>query len=371
MKPSDFRICPACQARNKAKWEFCVRCSESLQDVPLESKTPAAATGGAEVAAAPEASGLRFWATTVAGLALLIAGAIVAARYWTGPEPVGAGLLLPVPPTRLAQSSLTPLPRVPGRGHLAAARELIRKGDLTGALGEFEAALREAPNDAEAHSAYALALWQSGSQDAAIDHYRDAVRLLPRSVQYRLDLARALVSSGNVPAALEAYEAAVDADANSPVALRELSNLYTQAGNPKKAAELMARAATLVPNFTVLQELGGKLEKLADRAAAIAAFKRAVDANPQAYALRGHVAELLFVDGKRDDAVNYVRAAMEKNPQVAEFHRDLASFLERSGRLSEAAAEYREYAKLAPSAPDSKSLSERAAALEEQASSRS
>src|SRR5919204_5767278 len=30
---ADFRICPACQSRNKLKWEYCVRCGESLLDV--------------------------------------------------------------------------------------------------------------------------------------------------------------------------------------------------------------------------------------------------------------------------------------------------------------------------------------------------
>src|SRR2546425_10627683 len=40
VRPEDVLICPACQTRNRARWEFCVRCGESLQDVTLTSALP-------------------------------------------------------------------------------------------------------------------------------------------------------------------------------------------------------------------------------------------------------------------------------------------------------------------------------------------
>jgi predicted RNA polymerase sigma factor len=72
-----------------------------------------------------------------------------------------------------------------------------------------------------------------------------------------------------------------------------------------------------------------------------------------------------------DDAIAFVRTGLKENQDVAQYHRDLASFLERAGRITEAAAEYREYARLAPNAPDSKMLIERASALEQKAASTS
>src|SRR5574339_395038 len=42
MAAADALICPACGARNKPKWEFCVRCGESLQDA--ETAAPLAKT---------------------------------------------------------------------------------------------------------------------------------------------------------------------------------------------------------------------------------------------------------------------------------------------------------------------------------------
>ena len=35
MKAESVRLCPACGTRNKPKWEYCVNCGESLQDVAL------------------------------------------------------------------------------------------------------------------------------------------------------------------------------------------------------------------------------------------------------------------------------------------------------------------------------------------------
>src|ERR1700682_2115081 len=46
MKDNDLRLCPSCGGRNKAKWEFCARCGESLADVPVgvpDSARPASA----------------------------------------------------------------------------------------------------------------------------------------------------------------------------------------------------------------------------------------------------------------------------------------------------------------------------------------
>src|SRR5688500_12296899 len=40
-KQPDLRICPNCGARNKAKWEYCVSCSEPLAGVPTGDEVAA------------------------------------------------------------------------------------------------------------------------------------------------------------------------------------------------------------------------------------------------------------------------------------------------------------------------------------------
>src|SRR5258707_4170640 len=54
MAQADFRVCPQCGTRNKTTWEYCVRCSEDLRDVPVGQ--PAAASVPEDVSTLPESS---------------------------------------------------------------------------------------------------------------------------------------------------------------------------------------------------------------------------------------------------------------------------------------------------------------------------
>jgi Flp pilus assembly protein TadD len=86
---------------------------------------------------------------------------------------------------------------------------------------------------------------------------------------------------------------------------------------------------------------------------------------PHAHVTRGLLAETLFKQGQADQAIALFRAGLELNPSAALLHRGLASLLDRTGRPAEAAAAYREYARLSSSAPDAAALEQRAAWLEQ------
>ena len=70
--------------------------------------------------------------------------------------------------------------------------------------------------------------------------------------------------------------------------------------------------------------------------------------------------------GQPEEAVALFRSGLQQYPDVPLLHRGLASALERSGAVTEAINEYREYARLAPNAPDAQQLRERADRLEKQ-----
>jgi Flp pilus assembly protein TadD len=78
---------------------------------------------------------------------------------------------------------------------------------------------------------------------------------------------------------------------------------------------------------------------------------------------RGLLAENLVQQGRKEEAVALLREGLRDTPRSPLLHREMGSVLERSGRPDEAAAAYRDYARLAPNAPDAKELRERAARL--------
>ena len=363
MKADSVRICPACGTRNKPKWEYCVKCGESLQDVPLG--VPAAEAADAAVAEAEtvEQAGPFPWVALAATIVLLAAAVYFYRNYRgaeEGPAP-GIWTAPTVPPSMPAAAAYVP---EPGEKSLQDGRNLLAQGDVAGALRLLAQAVAEAPSDATARYAYAQALWQSGEKDQAVGQYREAARLSPKTVVYRADLAKTLAATGRNAEAIDEFEAAVALEPG-PGSLQALATLYTSAGNSAKALDTLRRAAAVAPNSAVIQQdYAHALEKAGNTAQAIEAYQKVLELNPKATNSRGLLADLLFRENRKDEAIDLVRDGIAQNPQAPRLHRDLASLLERSDRLPEAIAEYREYARLAPQSADAKQLEERADVLE-------
>jgi tetratricopeptide (TPR) repeat protein len=363
MKAESVRLCPACGTRNKPKWDYCVNCGESLQDVALG--IPAAET--AEVAAA-EPEGVReagpFPWLALGASVILLAGAVYFYRNYRGvPESPTPGIWTAptVPPSTQAAAAYVPQP---GEKDLQDGRNLLAQGNAAAALPLLAQAVSDAPSDHIAQYAYAQALWQAGDRDQALAHYREAAQLSPRTLVYRADLARALVARGRNAEAIEEFEAAVAIEPG-PGPLQSLASLYAAAGNQARALDALRRAASVAPGSALIQQdLAHALEKSGNTAQAIEAYEKVLRINPKATSSRGLLADLLFRANRKDEAIELVRAGIAQNPQMPRLHRDLGSLLERSDRIPEAIAEYREYARLAPESADARQLAERAQSLE-------
>jgi predicted Zn-dependent protease len=112
------------------------------------------------------------------------------------------------------------------------------------------------------------------------------------------------------------------------------------------------------------QELGYALQRSGDNDSAAAVYEEVIASAPQAHVTRGLLAETRIAQGRVDEAIAIFEAGLSRYSSTPLLHRGLASALERAGRGAEAAAAYREYARLAPGAPDAQELAARAAALE-------
>jgi len=363
MKAESVRICPVCGSRNKPKWEYCVKCGESLQDVPLG--IPAAegeAAAAADVEAVEEAGAFP-WLALGASVVLLVAAVYFYRNYHGSEETANPSLWTAptLPPTTQAAAAYR---AEPGEKDLQDGRNLLLKGDVAGAVRLLAQAVADAPSDAAARYAYGQALWQAADRDQALIQYREAARLSPRMLSYRTDLAKALATAGRNAEAIEEFEAAAAIEPG-PGTLQTLATLYTAAGNQARALDALRRASSVAPNSAVIQQdLAHALEKAGNTTQAIAAYQKVLELNPKAATSRGLLADLLFRENRKDEAIDLVRAGIAQNPQAPRFHRDLASLLERSDRIPEAIAEYREYARLAPQSSDAKQLEERAQVLE-------
>ncbi len=352
---ADFRICPACGTRNRLKWEFCVKCGESLLEVASSGRAPA-------VAVAQPAPGAFDWKSVVLTVAALGSAILVGLRF--RPEPAAVDPAIFASPTR-AEAPVT-APGEPAPHQESRVTQGLRQlyaGDARGALDALAAAVAQNPNDANARQAYGRALWQAGQRPTAVQEMLAAVALSPQDPRLQADTARMLVSMGRTAEAVPLFEAALRIEPASPAWLGQLAQVHMGRGEAAQAAELLERAVQASGgNAAFLQDLGYAYQKAGNTDAAAEAYRRALQSDPRSDTTRALLAEQLLTAGKPEDAITLVREGLDQGgPQL---YRALGSVLERSGRAQEAAAAYREYAKRNPQAADARSLEERAQTLE-------
>ena len=366
----DFRVCPNCGARNKARWEYCVRCSESLSGVPLGDAAVADAATVAKGAPAPVEDydeGLP-WGS-IFGTLILVGIGIGIYRVARQPDPPPSPQIFTVGTLPTALPSPTAAgEKPPGQEEYEAGLKLLNTNDPAGAAALFaRAAGLASENDVYRH-AYAVALWQSGAKMESIDQYQQALRLSPANPTYRLNLAKALASVGRTAEAVAEYEV-LNARSPNTDALQEMARLLADT-DPERARDLLRRAAGTRPGDAVLkQQLASVLEKTGDTQGASQMYSEILESNPGAHVTRGLLAEIYLKGGQQDQALALFRAGLQQYPDAPLLHRGLASALERSGAVAEAISAYREYARLAPNAPDAQQLRDRADRLEKRVAS--
>ncbi len=253
--------------------------------------------------------------------------------------------------------------------------------DYDRALTEFEAALRERPNDAEARWSTGLIYRRQGQFDEAVRAGREAIELDPQNINTIWDLADTYDCMRRPDLAMEFYERALairsdDAiiaemvltslryepgtaksrallarakDAGSPELTWAWANIYLQERNYAKAAEVLREVET--PATGMRTRLDGFLAEIEaarvgnDKARPV--LERAVDGleallkdEPGNAALRMGIAEIDARLGRADEAVGQAKLAVDllakdkmSAPQALE---TLAIVYARTGRPDEA-----------------------------------
>jgi tetratricopeptide (TPR) repeat protein len=364
-RAEDAVSCPSCGARNKAKWEFCARCGESLASAPAavadtdkKSRKP-----NIEVHAAEQVSPWNgVWATVFLLLFLGTALAAVRIARTEGPAPLPdpAAFTFPTqPPAPLEPPE--PVPADSASRSFEEGRQLLREGAFGEAAIAFARAVGDRPESARYQWAYGEALVRSGDRESGLSAMGEAVRL---DGSFRLEYVRALEDAGRFGQAASESEILLEEQPDRPEVLTAAGRAFAEQRNYDRALPLLERAVELQPlNGTAIDNLGRAAYQSGDLDKAVAAFASLVANNPRNHNAREALASTLLKQGKAEQAVATVRSGIALDPRAPELQRRLGEVLEGAGRPAEAAAAYREYARLAPRAPDAAALSARAAQL--------
>jgi len=167
---------------------------------------------------------------------------------------------------------------------IKAGRELAKQGRVDEALAEFETALKLDPNSKMAHLAAGSAKARQNREDEALKHFREVLRIDPMNVQAHLRAARILLSKREIDKAQEYVDSAERIDPKSPGVQLFLGHLALTRKDLAKAKTHLTQALTF---------------------------------NPRLVRARIQMSAVLRNEGRLDDALAQINAAVRIDPNSA------------------------------------------------------
>ncbi|MBK7973429.1 MAG: tetratricopeptide repeat protein [Deltaproteobacteria bacterium] len=232
-------------------------------------------------------------------------------------------------------------PRLKPIGNTALARlnlgkALLQKGRHGQALVEFDAAVRENPELAEAHLGKGLIFARRAEFRAALECIRQALALDRDLATAWLVKAHVHMELGAWDEALEAAKRAVEIGEAPP---KRAAAVETSEDEPRPPEDKRDKAYLV--QGTVLAHLGRERE-------AVRAFEGALRQNPNLVQARLKLAHLLMSLGEEDRAVEQVTIAERLNPLNFQGRIAVGDIFRARARHEEAMREYKAACEMAP-----------------------
>ena len=227
---------------------------------------------------------------------------------------------------------------------LTQANGALDKQDYPTALKLLTTLAAKSPNDP--HLLYDLAFTQDAlaetpAQTAEAEAtYRRAIAADPTYFDPHLALGLLLARSGKLALAHAELLQATTLNTDNPLlkarAFRALARIE-QTANPATASDELLSALKLSPETPEDILLSGELaEASGDSAAAEAAYRRLLAADPQNHDATAALTHLLLHQEKPDQAETLLTAALAKDPDNPTLNAQLASLYEKQGRPAQA-----------------------------------
>jgi tetratricopeptide (TPR) repeat protein len=230
---------------------------------------------------------------------------------------------------------------------LTSGNEMLRKGNLSGAVNRYQEAIRLDPKNALAYYDLALAQARLGEHSAEEQSLRKAIELNPNLALARNQLGLILLGKGKTQEARREFEAGFTADPRCAECQSNLGVLYGLNGDARRAEELFRGALEVDPQYGEAHLNLGLM--LARKNQFADAEKELLMVPPTVRSLTG----LGMVQTKlgKPDAVETFRQVVSLNPNSAEARLNLGIALADSEKLEAALAEFTEAVRLAPGDP--------------------
>jgi tetratricopeptide (TPR) repeat protein len=219
------------------------------------------------------------------------------------------------------------------------------------------------PDDIEAHAllgkVYLRSLGdmqsaQSGQMlQLAIGEYEKLAQLKPDDVETHLLLGQLYGLNHDSAKAEAQFKLAQKLDANSEEVALNMARLYSEQGDAKRAADVLNAIPVDDRSPRIEFALGASYEQLKNNKEAVAAYRRALDLEPDNLDTERALANALLADGQLDEALKVLDGIVAAEPQDAQSQVRISEIQRRQGHYDEA---LKTLDKAKPLAPDSLEL---------------
>ena len=226
---------------------------------------------------------------------------------------------------------------------------LDKKGQIDGAICQFQEALRLRPDSPGAHYDLANALQEKGQLEKAISQYQEAIRLKPNHADDHNNLGNALDKKGQLGEAVRQYEEAIRLKPDHALAHNNLGIALGREGQMNEAIREFQETLRLEPGYADARfNLAVALGQKGQADEAIRQFQETLHIKPDYAEARFNLAVVLGHKGQTDEAIRQFQEILRLKPEHAEAHYNLAVALSQKGEIDEAIRQLQETLRLRP-----------------------
>ncbi len=224
------------------------------------------------------------------------------------------------------------------------AETYAKSQHIRNAVAEAEEALKADPNNLNAHRLLAriyvrtlgdlnAGAVQKDSLRKAVEQFEAVVRVDPKDDNSALWLARLYRVENEHGRAEEVLRGILKREPDNESALEQLSQLLLDAGRAPEAIDLLSRAASGAGSAGLYGLLGSAYSQTQENAKAEAAYRKAVEADPDEPSYRRGLAQALIAKDKYAEALDQYQRLAEMEPESAENYLRMAQIYRRLNKL--------------------------------------
>jgi tetratricopeptide (TPR) repeat protein len=215
------------------------------------------------------------------------------------------------------------------------------RGDLIGAIANYDRVLQVEPADFEALNGLGITLAMQDKTLEAINVFDRAITAFPESAQAYHNLGVALATLERLSESIECFRNAIQRKPDYAEAYMSLGNALSALGDNQGAVGAYKESLRFSPNCVgALNGLGVALTALKRSAEATMALQQAIRLQSDFAGTYNNLGVAYTEEGRYSDAETAFENALRLNPNYAEAHTNLGNTFKEVGRLSEASTCY-------------------------------